>query len=85
MSSQQWLHPVRQMAVLLLAMLLLASCGDEPTGDGEIDFDGTQRPPVPAEATNASDFEDNDDPDDEVRYRAPGQSTLVVALPRNAR
>lgn len=83
MLFRQKLQAVRSAAALLLAALLLASCG-EPAGDEEIDFDGTQRPPVPAEATNASDFDNNDEPTDEARYRAPEQAIQVAAL-RNVR
>ena len=40
----------------------MAACG-EPPGDEEIDFDGTQRPPVPAEATSADNMNDDADTD----------------------
>lgn len=53
---------LRTLAILVITALLVTACG-EPAGDEEIDFDGTQRPAVPAEATSADDLNDESDTD----------------------
>jgi hypothetical protein len=55
---------LRTVAVLVMTALIVAACG-EPPGDEEIDFDGTQRPPVPAEATSADQLDDDAETDDD--------------------
>ncbi len=53
---------LRTIATLLITALLITGCG-ESSGDEEIDFDGTQRPAVPADATNADALNDDADTD----------------------
>ena len=56
---------LRTVAVLLMAALMMTACG-EPAGDEEIDFDGTQRPAVPAEATDADELNDDSETDSDA-------------------
>jgi hypothetical protein len=56
---------LRTVAVLLIAALMMTACG-EPAGDEEIDFDGTQRPAVPAEPTRAEALNDDSEADSDT-------------------
>lgn len=70
---------LRIMPMLLAVVFILAACGETP-GDEEIDFDGTQRPAVPAEATNADATSAPDAETDETQASSDEYENVTLSL-----